>query len=411
MVLSTLTSYIISVILFLNSYFVVEEQKEKEGNDFQLTEYQIQKDKESKLIDSLMQSLHNKGVFNGTVLVARKGDIIYHRSMGLANLDKKDSLRNYHPYQLASVSKPITAAAIMLLEQRGELHLDDIITKYFPELMQMHKVNIRHLLNHTSGLPDYIYRMPTWWKKEAYPNNEDFIRFLAATKLRPAYAPGYRFNYSNTNYALLASIVERITEMNFADFVEQEIFDPLGMCNSYVFTPEREAEQVIKGYRASGRNWIEYGVDYRNGITGDKGVFSTADDLLRFARAFYADFWWCNETCQAMFTETPTRAGVLSEYGLGWRIRNWDSMRVHLHYGFWNSFRTGLIEFPEQEVTFVILNNFTGPTGGRVNNRELIIRELMHIVFPKDAKSSPVLADEPIIETPNSPEQGEGDNH
>lgn len=345
---------------------------------------ELQRRKEASQIDSFIRALHQSGYFNGTLLVARKGVVVYHESMGWADLAKKDSVNNELPYQMASVTKPITSAAIMLLVQRGEISLDDKITKYFPELMIYHKVKVSHLLNHTSGIPDYIYRLPAAWKKKEYMTNDDLIRFYATKKIRTTFGPGYRYEYSNTNYALLASLVERVTDQKFPDFVKAEIFDPLGMTHSYIFTPERDTMEgkKIKGYRWTGRAWLEYGIDYRNGIVGDKGMFATADDMLRFAKAFDEDNLWCNETCESIFKPTYTYGKGESEYGLGWRIREWDSSQVVLHYGFWNSFRTGLIEFPESDVTFVILNNFTGASGGKVNNRDVIIRELMKIMFP-----------------------------
>lgn len=362
---------------------------------------------EADQIDSFITKLHGRGLFNGTLLVAKHGDIIYHESMGIANRRTGDSITNEMPYQMASVSKPITAAAVMLLVQRGEINLDDKITKYLPELTQYYKVKVRHLLTHTSGIPDYIYRFSTAWKTDAYMSNNDLLAFYAKKKYRCMYTPGYRYDYSNSNYAFLASIVERVTEERFADFVDHEIFQPLGMCHTHIFTPERDSIQpnAIKGYRWSGRTWLEYGDDWRNGIAGDKGVFSTADDMMRFAKAFGSDYLWCNETCEKIFKPTYTRGRGESEYGYGWRMREWDSMHVVLHYGFWNSFRTGLIEFPESGVTFVILNNFTGSSGGRVNNRDLIIRELMKIMFPKE-ENLPVLAN--VQDSPDKGTESEG---
>lgn len=356
--------------------------------DSVLKRIDYQQQQEAIQIDSFIKALHNRGLFNGTLLVARRGDLVYHQSMGIANRNTGDSISNNMPYQMASVSKPITASAIMLLVQQGEISTEDKITKYFPELMQFNAVKIKHLLTHTSGIPDYIYRLQLEWEKEKknqYMSNEDLVSFYSAKKYRCMFTPGYRYDYSNTNYALLASIVERVTEQRFSDFVKAEIFDPLGMCNTHIFDPAKDSANgptPIIGYRWTGRSWLAYGDDLRNGIAGDKGVFSTADDMMRFAKSFGKDNLLCNETCNDIFKTTYTRGRGESEYGYGWRMREWESMPVVLHYGFWNSFRTGLIEFPESDVTFVILNNFTGSSGGNVNNRDLIIRELMKIMFP-----------------------------
>lgn len=359
-------------------------------------------------IDSFMKHLNKRGVFNGTVLVAKQGQVYYHESFGYAHLKSKDSMNNELRYQMASVSKPITASAIMLLVQRGEVNLEDKITKYFPELILFHRVKVKHLLNHTSGLPEYIYRAGPYWKKDAYMSNEELIKFLAKRKYRPRGTPGTKFNYCNTNYALLASIVERVSEESFDEFVKKEIFQPLGMCKSFIFHPEHDSAGMadVTGYAWTGRYFKPYGFDYRNGIMGDKGLFSTADDLMRFAESFDDDNLWCKETSDLIFTKTKLIWGGMSEYGMGWRMREWDDMRVQLHYGFWNSFRTGMIHFPDSKVTFIILNNLTGGHGSRINNREQIIYGLMDIMFPPKQKEEVVAeTDKPKVE-----EQSESDS-
>ncbi len=351
---------------------------------------------EASQIDSFLTKLNKSGYFNGTVLVARNGEPVYFKSFGVSNLKTQEPITNDMPYQMASVSKPVTAAAIMLLVQRGEVNPEDKISKYFPELVYYHRVKVKHLLTHTSGLPEYIYRAKVWWgKDDQFMGNDELIGFLAKKRYRLAFTPGGKYAYCNTNYALLASLVERVTEEKFADFVDREIFEPLGMCHSFIFTPERDsaAASRITSYHWTGRYWKEYGFDYRNGVVGDKGLFSTADDMMKFAMAFHYDWLWCNETCQSIFTKTDVWGAHDSEYGYGWRMREWDSMQVVLHYGFWNSFRTGLIQFPESKVTLVILNNFTGGRGSRVNNRELIIDEIMKVMFPEPTEQ-PVLADQ-----------------
>ncbi len=373
--------------------------------------------RQSGQIDSFIRTLHQRGYFNGSLLVAQNGKILVHTSLGLANLDGSDSIRNEYPFQMASVSKPVTASAIMLLYQRGEISLDDKIVKYFPELMMYHKVTIRHLLNHTSGIPEYIYKSSVWWQSDNYMTNDDLLEFLSKKRYKLEFVPGRKFHYCNTNYALLASLVERVTEQKFDEFVQQEIFKPLGMDHSVIFNPGKDTLscRLIKGYYWNGRRFVEYNYDYRNGVMGDKGLFSTADDMMRFAVAFSDESIWCRETCQEIFTKTPLYGPYESEYGAGWRMREWDGRKVVLHYGFWNSFRTGLIHFPESGVTFVILNNLTGAKNSRINNREYIINELMAIMFPVSpvTPSEPVLAGEEMqspVDVPENPAEGEGES-
>lgn len=354
--------------------------------------------KQRDQIEGYIKQLHQRGYFNGTLLVAKQDSILFYQSYGLAKLYSNDSIKNNYPYQMASVSKPVTASTIMLLVQKGELNLEDKMVKYLPELMHFNQVKIKHLLNHTSGLPEYIYQVKIYWKKDGYMGNDDLLQFLSSKNRKLAFRPGSKFHYCNTNYALLASIIERISDQKFDDFVSEQIFKPIGMTNSFIFNPNKDTSacHLIKGYYWNGKSFTAYNHDLRNGIMGDKGLFSTAEDMMRFAVAFNKDEIWCLETCQDIFSRTKLSSQMLSEYGAGWRMREWDGRQVVLHYGFWNSFRTGLIHFPNEQVTYVILNNLTGTKA--INNREQIIKALNEIMFPGViATEAPMLADEPSL--------------
>jgi len=369
-------------------------------------------------IDSFITALHQKGQFNGSIVVAQNGAILYEKSIGLANFYSKDSLKSDYLYQMASVSKSVTAAAVMLLYQQGEIDLEDKITKYLPELPHYHSIKIKHLLHHTSGIPDYIYRFNSIWKKDDYMTNDDLLSIYATKKYRISGKPGYAFNYCNTNYAFLASIVERVTDQDFDDYVRDNIFEPLGMCNSMVFNPKKNQEECRKvvGHFWNGRRYQAITNDYRNGVVGDKGVFSSAHDMMRFEQILYTNILFTDATIEKTLSKTMLNSGKESEYGCGWRIRQIDSIPVVLHYGFWNSFRTGILCFPETHTTFVILNNTTGYKSSPINNREEIIRELMTVLFPQETVPVEVIASEKEDpeENPENPEEpvrqeGEGE--
>lgn len=360
-------------------------------------------------IDSFILNLHSRGQFNGSIIVAQNGKILYEKSIGLANFYNGDSIKPDYAYQMASVSKSITAAAIMLLYQQHEIDLEDKISKYFPELAFYSTVRVKHLLNHTSGIPEYISRFKTLWKKDAYMTNNDLLAILAKKKFKLAFVPGSRFVYCNTNYALLAKLVERVTDQEFGEFVRSRIFEPLGMCNSIIFNPTVDtlACRRIQGYFWNGNRYMEITTDYRNGVVGDKGVFSTARDMMLFEQILYTNILFTKETIERTLSKTLLNNGKESEYGCGWRIRMMDSMPVVLHYGFWNSFRTGLICFPESHTTFVILNNTTGYKHSAINNRDVIIRELLLVLFPKKGEPVEVIASDQENPTPSIEGEGE----
>lgn len=340
---------------------------------------------QQKQIDSFLMHLHLDGFFNGTILVAHGDKIVIEKSYGAADLGQGVALNNEIQYQLASVSKPISAAAITILEQRGELSLEDKIGKYLPELAFYGNVKIKHLLHHTSGLQEYIYRFAKIWQTDTYMSNNDLLELYAKSRFKLQFTPGSKFLYTNTNYAFLASIVERITEQDFDAFVKENIFEHLGMCNTLVFNPNKDTISCrkINSYYWDGKRHKPVSSDYRNGVMGDKGVFSTAKDLYLFIQGFHAGLLFDSATKKQTLSKFVLNNGKEIEYARGWRIRNYDSIPVFLHYGYWNNFRTGLLHFPESKTTFVILNNITGFGKGKIiNNRDFIIRQLMRITFP-----------------------------
>jgi len=173
--------------------------------------------------------------FNGTVLFAENGEIVFSKAIGYANLKTKDSLTMESAFQLASISKPITALAVLVLKQEGKIGIDDSVRKYIPELPYP-GITIRHLLTHRSGLPNYMYFAEQDWPNKDIPlKNQDVIDLMVKYQYKPYYLPDKRYNYCNTNFALLAYIVEKVSGMKFEDFVQKKIFNPCHMVNSYIY--------------------------------------------------------------------------------------------------------------------------------------------------------------------------------
>ncbi|MEI6820890.1 MAG: serine hydrolase domain-containing protein [Bacteroidota bacterium] len=314
-----------------------------------------------KFIDSLVTSCYKKGMFNGTILVAEKGKILYEGAFGYSNLKTKDTLNVNTPFQLASVSKMFTAAAIMLLHDKGKINYDDLVKKYLPDLPG-EGITIRNLLNHRSGLQNYIYVADHYWNKSKVLVNNDIPTLFKLYKIQPIFKPGARFQYCNTNYALLALIVEKISGTSFAQFMKSNIFDPLDMKDSYIYS--KATDNFIPGsakgfsFYFRGRAFKEEIPDYLDGVTGDKDMFSSVRDMFLFDQSLYDCTILKAGTIADCFTADPNDKGKLKKYGFGWRIRVGDDDRQEVyHYGWWRGFRTYFVREMTDRFTVISLNN------------------------------------------------------
>ncbi|MCD6333509.1 MAG: beta-lactamase family protein, partial [Bacteroidales bacterium] len=299
---------------------------------------------------------HNQG-FNGTVLFAEHGEIIFNKAYGFANFRTRDTLTLESAFQLASVSKPITSLAVLSLVEEGKLSLEDTIQKFIPDF-PYHGISIRMLLSHRSGLPNYMYLADKVWPDRQIPlTNRDMVDILIKYHPERYYPPNHRYNYSNTNYALLAYLVEQVSGIPFAEFVRLRIFKPLRMNNSsiYVKTGSLKNPQPVKGYISYRR---EADDTYLNGVVGDKGVYTSVIDLLRLDQALYEGQPISFRMQKKAFTPQHKDLRIWDNYGLGWRLNLQDSHNpVIYHSGWWKGFRTYFIRETGTGRTMIILSN------------------------------------------------------
>src|SRR5450631_3713547 len=191
-------------------------------------------DRDSSLYDSIMKAEVTLNGFNGNVLVAKAGKIIFQKSYGYRNYNTKEMLDNNSVFELCSVTKQFTAVAILQLMEAGKLKLSDSLRQYFPA-MPYNNITIQQLLTHTSGLPDYTDSMGNYWNHKNIAFNNDVIHFMEKEKLPANFKPGAKSQYCNTGYMLLASIVEKLSGMPFQDYLQQYIFKPLDMSHSRIY--------------------------------------------------------------------------------------------------------------------------------------------------------------------------------
>lgn len=330
--------------------------------------------------------------FNGAVLIAREETILFSRSFGFADFRNYTPLRQETPFQLASISKTFTAAAVMMLQQEGMLHIDDTVTKHIPEF-PWPDITIRQMMTHTSGLQNYMWVVERYWNRTGRPDNEDMLDLFIRHPRPLNFRPGTRFSYSNTGYAFLGLLIERVSGQRYAEFMQHKIFDPLGMDDTFVYDPHNLRNMTNDrafGFRRWGNRHIVIPDVHHDGVMGDKGIYSNIYDLYKWDRAIsngnlLPDSIWTMAFDHArLANDRPVR------YGMGWRLQTYLDNHVVHHPGRWNGFRTAFKRFIDDDVTLIMLGN---------TSRDLthLINHLQAIIFHEEiaARSQPPEKEDP----------------
>ena len=326
-----------------------------------LTAQYIQSKKAS--IDSFYKKNWPNNSANGSFLVAKNGQIIYEQYEGYSNFRAKKLITKSTPLHIASVSKVITATAILKLVNAKRIDLDqkvNTILKEFP----YPDVTIRTLLNHRSGMRNYAYftdRDKTVWDRHNILTNQDILTIMATKNIGLEFKTDTRFSYCNTNYAMLALIIEKITKLSYKDAMKQIIFQPLGMKNTYVFDYERDKDSAVTSYKG---NKVEIGKDYLDAIYGDKNIYSTPRDLLKFDRARNNSKFLTPDLQKQVYQGYSNERKGTKNYGLGIRMINWQTgQNFYFHNGWWHGNTSSYITLRKESVTIIALSNkFTRKT-------------------------------------------------
>ena len=285
-------------------------------------------------IDALMRDYAGQDGRGASVLVMRNGEAVFRRGYGGATTDTN--------YRLASVTKQFTAAAILRLDEQGKLSLDDRIRKYLPSLpAELDAVTVRHLLTHSSGIIDYEDVIPE--ETTAQLLDRDVLHLLESQR-STYFAPGASYRYSNSGYALLALIVERVSKKSFADFLRDEIFRPLGMTATVA---HQEGVSTV-ARRAYGHPADQ---SRTSAVLGDGGVYSSVDDLANWLAALDR-----GEFAQASIPRVATENPKV-KYGYGWRISEHNGRQTVMHTGETIGFRNAVMRMPKERLAIVILTN------------------------------------------------------
>lgn len=304
--------------------------------------------------------------FSGVALVAKKGKIIYHEATGFRHFETSELLQKDDIFELASVSKQFTAMIIMMLKEKGQLNYDDPVNKFVQ--VPYPNITIRHLLTHTSGLPDYQDIMDKHWDKTKVAGNPDIIEYINHYAPPALFKPGAQYMYSNTGYVLLASVAEKASGEDFITLCRNWIFKPLKMNDTDIRTLEAKAK--TKNFAAghlldTTKKYVNankfHASDYTVWLGNRKGpgrISSTAKDLLKWDKALYTTKLVTQATLKEAFTEAKLNDSSTIQYGFGWEIASDAQGHKYVqHTGDNPGYRTIIIRLLEQHKTVIILNN------------------------------------------------------
>jgi len=331
---------------------------------------------------------------NGAILVAVGDTVLVEHAYGelcltgeppRCNPAEDNQITETTLFDLASISKQFTAVAVLQLCVQGKISLDDTITEYFPNLPYK-GVTIKHLLTHTTGIPEYFKFKYTVFGSSAFVDNQQLLRVLEKQKYAKTFPTGSKFEYVNTNYAILASLVAKMSGKSFEDYVHEYIFKPAGMKNTCFFTElvgvdakhgkkyadvDPKAEDVnvkplpmdVPVARGHRKLAVTARYDRLNGVLGDKGVYSNVEDMLRWANAMFIEYKvlpkeWVDLASQR---ENQLADGSLPQsiYGYGYRIEESpEHGKLVYHGGLWNGFQNLFLFRPSDNVVIVFLSNF-----------------------------------------------------
>lgn len=370
----TFSKYIYS-FLFSALLLTSCQEKEKqiasnditENNTDALSPYTIKSKKLSPgYVSSKQESLEKfyeknwpNNSMNGGFLVAKNGQVIFEKYEGKSNFAKGESIDANTPLHIASVSKVLTATAILRLIDREKLTLEDKVSKILPTF-PYDEITIKMLLNHRSGLPNYAYFADDAkiWNRSKMLHNQDILDLLAQHKFGLYFKPDRKFGYCNTNYAILALVIEKITGKNYRDAMKEMIFEPLGMKNTYVYDYAKDKETSSLSYKG---NKVLYELNHLDDVYGDKNIYSTPRDLLKFDMATYSDKFLNSILVSEAFKGYSYEHRGTKNYGLGIRMLEWETgEQLFYHNGWWHGNTSSYVKLRKDTVAlFAISNKYT----------------------------------------------------
>lgn len=332
-------------------------------------------------LDSLFAVNVSEHEFNGSVLVAKRGRVLYKKLFGFQSKKPPKFLTDTSAFQIASTSKTFTATGILLLYEQGKIKLEDTLRKFFPELPYQ-KVTIKDLLSHRSGLPNYMYCLGDSCEESNDPlTNDEVINFLISARPERDSPPDRKFEYCNTNYMLLGSIIEKVTGMSYSNFMQKNIFEPLKMHHTRVISKAKDSLGANDTYGYEGKKWEQVEDDFLDGTVGDKGIYSTAYDMFLYERALTLGKLLSEETLKMAYTGYSHEKKGKRNYGLGWRIYERTKKETLIyHNGWWHGYTTAFVRRLSDQTVIIVLSN-------RFVKGSFYVYQVLNIMDGKDANA------------------------
>ncbi|NDI99223.1 beta-lactamase family protein [Flavobacterium sp. LaA7.5] len=315
----------------------------------------IYKDLKANEIDNFYKKIWKKDDLSGGFLVAKNGEVLYENYGGLANRTTKEEISSHTALHIASVSKVLTATVILKLIDAGKLKLDQKINTILPEF-PYEKITVKMLLTHRSGLPKYEYFCSDTkiWNRGVV-TNQDVLDVMVKHKLKLYFTPDRKFSYCNTNYAMLALVIEKLTNMNYRDAMKELVFDPLGMNDTYVFDYDKHKDSASLSYKG---NNVLCDFEFLDNVYGDKNIYSTPRDLLKFDIATYSDNFLSSEIKELIYKGYSNETKGVKNYGLGIRLNEWKTgEKMAYHNGWWHGSTSSYVTLKKDTVTIIALSN------------------------------------------------------
>jgi len=306
-------------------------------------------------IQAFFETKFRQRHFNGAYLFADHGYVITKGCFGIKNKQTKDSIQLNTSFQLASVSKTFTAIATLKLVEQKKLSLKDSVQKFYPNF-PFHEVTIEQLLSHRSGLPNYIYSFNDSSKVAKRPTNQIIMKWFEKTAIERYSAPGVSFSYNNSNYAVLAALIEKVSGLSYTHYLEQNIFRPLNMNQTFVINSIPDSLSKTVGHDRKRR----IKKDFNDDVLGDKGIYSSIDDLLKWYKCLINGKLLSPEHMKLAFSPKSFEHPGIRNYGFGFRMildKETQEPTYIYHNGWWKGYSTLFWFDPKTESFITILSN------------------------------------------------------
>ncbi len=371
---------LISFLLFFlfNGFSVDALEKNTMGGDIQ------------GRVDQYLQQLAEEKRFSGTVLIAKKGEILFQKGYGMANYELNVENTTDTKFQVGSITKQFTALAIMQLAEKGELDVQDPISKYFPDYPNGEKITIHHLLTHRSGIWDYMHDIDFLSNAKRTWSPQEIVSLFQGKPF--SFPPGQKNEYSNSNYVLLGLIIEKLSGMSYEEYISKNILQPSNMHDSGYGDNKKILQNRASGYimnmeQIENAPFMDPSYVYAAGA-----MYATAQDLYRWDQMLYTEELLSKIYLDRMFV--PDQGG----YGYGWKIREWNGYQHIYHDGEYSGFSSQISRFPEQQTVIITLSNFYHAPVSEINTNlaEILLGKEPQKKEKREAKIAPQLYQEYI---------------